>query len=123
MRFDVDAELNMFKALKKCTMYKGASHADDIFYLFATNFHAPPAIDSKEFATIQKMVGMFTSFAISGDPNCEEVAHVAIKPNDGLTPLKCVNITENDVAVIPLPDEEKFKIWSSIYEELDVKLY
>ena len=113
----------MFKALKKCMKYKGACHADDLFYLFNTVYHEPPTQGSKEFKTIQKMVGMFTSFAINGDPNCQEVQHLNIKPQDGSTPMKCINITETDVTEIPLPRENNLKVWNSIYEEHNVPLY
>lgn len=123
MRFDVDAELNIFKALKKAQKYKGASHADDLFYLFTTKYHDMPAADSKEFMTIRRMVGIFTSFAISGDPNCEEVGHLTIKPFDGSKEWKCINITENEVAEVTLPNSENIEVWNSIYEENNSPLY
>lgn len=113
----------MFKALKKTQKYKGACHADDVFYLFTTKYHEPPAADSKEFATIKKMVGMFASFAFTSDPNCEEVSHLAIKPCDDLNPLMCININIDDVAQIPLPDFDNLNVWNSIYEAHDVPLY
>lgn len=122
-RFDVDAELNMFKALKNSCQYKGACHADDLFYLFNTVYHEPPSSDSKEFATIKKMVGMFTSFATDGNPNCEEVSHLKIEAQNRSTPTKCINITESDVTEIPLPEEGNLKVWDSIYEAHDVPLY
>lgn len=121
--FDVDAELNLFKAMKKCQNFKGACHADDLFYLFHTAYHQPPPSESKEFATIQRMVGMFTSFAINGSPNCTELPDLFIKPQDGSTPMKCINITENAVIESSLPCEENLKVWNSIYDEHDVPLY
>lgn len=123
MRFDVDGELNMFKKLvKKCAKLKGACHADDLFYLFNTEYHEPPKPDSEEFLTIQRFVGMLTSFAINGNPNCDEVKHLSIKPNDGSEPLMCINITLNDVAEIELPEAENLKVWNSIYKEQNVPL-
>jgi cholinesterase len=123
MRFDADGELNIFKKfVKKCEKYKGASHADDLFYLFSTTYNASPPKSSLEFSTIQKFIGMFTSFAITGNPNCNEVEHLAIKPNDGSEPLMCVNITLNEVAEIELPEAKKLKVWNSIYDEENVPL-
>lgn len=113
----------MFKALKKAQKYRGACHADDIFYLFTTNYHSPPPLNSREFITIQRMVGIFTSFAITGDPNCEEVSNLKINPCVGTEPCKCVNITENNVAEIELPEINRLKIWDSVYNELGVPLY
>ncbi|XP_037038064.1 esterase B1-like [Bradysia coprophila] len=123
LRFDVDAELNMFKALKKTQHYRGACHADDIFYLFTTNYHTPPSFDSREFKTIQRMVGIFTGFAISGNPNCEEVSNLKIKPYGETNSFKCINITENNVTEIELPEINRMKVWDSVYEELQVPMY
>lgn len=113
----------MFKALKESSKYRGASHADDLFYLFTTVYHEPPISGSKEGETIKKIVGIFTSFAIEGDPNCQEIAPVKIIAQNGNSPLKCVNITENGVAEILLPEEENLKVWNSIYEAHNVPLY
>lgn len=123
MRFDVDGELNMFKALKKAMQYKGACHADDLFYMFTTNYHDTPAVESKEFKTIEKIIGIFTSFAINGDPNSRETSHLFIHPCDGSSPLKCINIDENNVLEILLPEQENMKVWDSIYDALDIHLF
>jgi carboxylesterase type B len=121
-RFDVDGELNMFKALKQSDMYRGACHADDLFYMFTTEYHKPPLRDSKEFATIDRLTGMFASFAVTGDPNCQEASHDAIKPFDGSTPMKCLNITLDGLTEIPLPEEENMKVWNSLFEAHNVEL-
>lgn len=123
MRFDVDGNLNVFKALKKGQKYKGASHADDLFHLFKTAYHDPPPSESKEMKTVQRFIGIFTSFAITGDPNCRELPGLVIKSNDGSVPLKCINITENGVEEIPFPEEEKLNVWDSVYEAFEVPLY
>ncbi|CRK97185.1 CLUMA_CG010582, isoform A [Clunio marinus] len=120
LRFDVDAKFNMFKALKKAEKFKGACHADDLFYLFATKYNDKPAVDSKEYETIMRIVGMFTSFAIKGDVNCKEVGDVEIKPYDGSYPPKCFNITENEVKEIDHPDGDKFLIWDIVYETQEI---
>lgn len=113
----------MFKALKKCEHIAGACHADDIFYLFTTAYHDPPPRDSKEFASIQRMVGMFTSFAITGDPNSPETMAVAIKPYDGSAQMLCVNFTLNGVEETPLPEERNMLVWNSVFEEQNVELF
>jgi len=123
LRFDVDAELNMFKALKKAQKYRGACHADDLFYLFTTNYHAPPPSNSREFTTIQRLVGIFTSFAITGNPNCAEVSNLKINPCGVVNSFKCINITENNVREIELPEINRLKVWDSVYDELQVPMY
>jgi cholinesterase len=122
-RFDVDGELNIFKKLvKKCAHISGACHADDLFYLFNTIYHPPPPKNSPEFLTIQMLVGMFTSFAITGDPNCDQVKSSLIKPFDGSDSFKCYNITLNDFAEVELPEAAKLNAWNAIYEETNVPL-
>lgn len=110
----------MFKALKNAQMYRGACHADDLFYLFTTNYHTPPPLNSREFKTIQRMVGIFTSFAITGNPNCAEVSNLKIRPCGESDALKCVNISENNVTEMELPEINRLKVWDSVYDELQV---
>lgn len=113
----------MYKALKKIDKYRGACHADDLFYIFTTHYHEPPKLNSKEFKTIERMVGIFTSFAIAGDPNCKEISHLKINPCDEANAFRCINITENDVTEIEYPELSKLKAWDSVYEELQVPIY
>ena len=123
LRFDVDGELNLFKKqVKKCEKISGACHADDIFHLFTTIYHPPPLPSSPEFLVIEKFVGILTSFAITGNPNCDEITNLTIKPCQKSKPVMCVNLTLNDVAEIELPENDKLKVWNSIYEEANVPL-
>lgn len=113
----------MFKAMKKAQMIKGACHADDLFYLFTTDYHEPPADGTKEFETIRKIVGIFTSFAISGDPNAEEVGHLRICPFEVAEEWKCISINENEVVEIPLPIMRNIRVWNSVYEDNNSPLF
>jgi cholinesterase len=122
-RFDVDGELNMFKALKKCEHIPGACHADDLFYLFNTVYHEPPPRESKDFKTIQRMVGIFSSFAVTGDPNHPETSDVAITAYDGSHPMTCINLTLDGMTKIPLPEESNMTVWNSVFEDHGVELY
>lgn len=69
------------------------------------------------------MVGIFTSFAISGNPNCDEVSNLKIKSFGETNSFKCVNITENNATEIELPEINRMKVWDSVYEELQVPMY
>lgn len=122
-RFHVDANLNVYKNIRNCAHYKGASHADDLFYLFNTIYAESPQRDSKEFEVIKKMVGIFTNFAINGTPNCHEIEPIKFTPQTNADELKCVQITENDVTEIFLPELCKLRVWNSIYDDHDVALY
>lgn len=123
LRFDANGTHNLFKRVFKCSKYNVAVHGDDIFYLFKSEFLGVPPDDSKELSVIQKMVGMYTSFAITGDPNCEEINPVKIHPQTDADELKCLQITEDDVSEIDLPEMPRLKVWSSVYDDHDVPLY
>ncbi|KAG5681806.1 hypothetical protein PVAND_011214 [Polypedilum vanderplanki] len=117
MRFDAVGEFNMVKDLKNCSEYQGAAHGDDLFYLFKNIVFDIPEKSSKESNVIEKMIGMFTSFAINGNPNCEEISPVKFRNVDDENVMKCVEISENGVSELLLPDLEKLKVWASLYHE------
>lgn len=121
--FNVDAELNCFKKHMNGTEFKGSSHADDLFYMFNTVYHAPPAPGSKEHEVIRKFVGMLTSFSKTGDLNCPEVANLKIEPVGNTQHVMSVEITENEITQIPLPSEPNLKIWDTVYEDHSVPLF
>ncbi|CAH1721579.1 unnamed protein product [Chironomus riparius] len=123
LRFDANGTHNLFKRVFKCSKYNVAVHGDDIFYLFKSEFLGVPPEDSKEITVIQKMVGIFTSFATTGDPNCEEIDPVKFNFQTNADELKCLQITEDDVSEIDLPELSRLKVWSSVYNDHDVPLY
>lgn len=123
LRFHVDAALNVYKILRKCAHYKGASHADDLFYIFNSIYAESPSRDSKEFKVIEIMIGIFTNFAINKSPNCREIEPIKFAPQTSPDELKCVQITENDLTEIFLPEVIKLRVWNSIYDDHDVTLY
>jgi carboxylesterase type B len=56
-RFDIDTSFNKFKLFEKSVAdYPGASHADDLMYLFSNMLGADISIESEEFAAVKKMV-------------------------------------------------------------------
>lgn len=122
-RFNVEGELNLYKKLKKCEKYKGASHVDDLFYIFKSIHLDVPPKDSKEFKTIERMIGIYTNFAINGTPNCAEIEPAQFLSQTNADALKCIEITEDDVTEIELPELSKLKVWNSIYKDHDVPLY
>lgn len=123
LRFHVNGTLNLFKRVWKCEEYNDAGHGDDLFYLFKTIHLDSPSRDSKEFAAIEKMIGMLTSFAVNGDPNCKEIEPIKFNPQTDADNLMCIQITEDDVTEIELPELTKLKVWNSVYNDHDVPLY
>lgn len=121
--FNVDASLNLYKINKKCSNYKGASHVDDLFYLFKSIYGDAPSKDSKEFKVIEKMVGIFTNFATFNSPNCDEISPLKFTSQTNLDNINCLEITEDGISEIDLPHQPTLKVWNSIYEDHDVPLY
>lgn len=115
-RFDVDLSQNLTKQLfaDELLKYQGAAHGDDLPYIFKTSLKlASPALDSKEFGVIRRMVETFTTFATTGDPNNCELSE---KWEPIKFPLKCLNIAEDTSAMIDFPESERLKIWDEIFE-------
>lgn len=117
LRFDVNGELNFVKQMNNCKQYKGAAHADDLFHLFKTIVADVPDKDSKEFKVIDRMVDIFTSFAKDGNPNADKIESIRFTPLNDSNSLRCVQINENGVSEILLPELEKLKVWDSVYED------
>lgn len=121
-RFDVDLSQNLTKQLfaDELLKYHGAAHGDDLPYIFKTSLKlTSPALDSKEFGVIKRMIEMFTSFASSGDPNNCELSETW-DPVE--FPLKCLNISADESKMIDFPESERLKIWDEIFEKENVDL-
>lgn len=122
-RFDAETKLNFVKLLFNVTE-KGACHGDDIMYLFRSNLPGMemPDMDSKEFELIRNMVSLLTSFMTSGDPNNFEDGQVW-EPTVALSPIKCLNISNDSIEMKPLPEEKRLKRWDEIFADTDVTPY
>lgn len=104
--------------------YEGASHGDDMSYLFKPSLPGviAPRIDSKEFALINEMVSYITSFVISGNPNSLENENFW-EPVDASTPLKCYSISNDSSETIEFSAIERLKVWDEICEDANVPIY
>lgn len=127
-RFDVDLSQNFVKKLHvregEHGKYPGASHCDELPYLFKTSntTNIPsPSIDSKEFVMINTMVETFTTFAATGDPNNLAITEKweDVKSKE----LSCLNINQDEIKMIPLPEGERLKKWNEIFERENIELY
>ncbi|XP_037916880.1 esterase B1-like isoform X1 [Hermetia illucens] len=117
-RFDFDSEnFNHFRNLVCGKGVRGVCHADELTYMFNSMFghHKDPG--TKEYSTIQRMIGMWTQFAYNSDPNfagIEPTMWRAVKKDN--MPMKCMNISD-EVTFIDLPEHESLKVWDSMYSE------
>ncbi|XP_063697509.1 esterase B1-like [Culicoides brevitarsis] len=118
-RFDiVSPTLNHHKAMFAEESAEGACHADDKSYLFKTAMGRVPEPKSKEYQAMQKMVSLFTKFAVNGDPNGDDAGvknWKSITETTGGDVMECLNMTINGFEVMPLPESERMKIWDEIY--------
>ncbi|KFB50590.1 AGAP006228-PA-like protein [Anopheles sinensis] len=95
---------------------RGTSHADELSYLFSNIFAQPLDKETFEYAAIQHMVNIFTSFATNSDPNyagTEGLSWEAVPKT--APPYKCLNVSNNGVAVHKLPETRRMKVWDSFY--------
>lgn len=129
-RFDVDLSQNFVKKMHvgadEYHKYPGASHCDELPYLFktgpGTNISSP-TIDSKEFAMIIKMVETFTSFAASGDPNNLQLGAKWEAVEENVLPFKCLNINQDETKMMTLPEGESLKTLNEVFQKENVDLF
>lgn len=116
-RFNVDSPTqNHYRVIMCGETVRGVCHADDLSYIFKNDYCVPLKPDSIEMITIQRMVGLLTQFAISGNPNHKSIEPNQWKPLEANTrPFKCLNIGDN-VEVIDLPETKRMELWDSLYE-------
>lgn len=129
-RFDVDTSQNFVKKMHvgedEYEKYPGASHCDELPYIFKTGPDTKiisPAIESKEMEMIKVMTETFASFATSGDPNNHEIAEQWMAVDSNKLPFSCLNIGTNEIKMMPLPESTRLTTWNEIYAEEKVDLF
>lgn len=102
-------------------MITGATHADDLFYVFNTVFTKPPAIASVELQLIKTMVELVTSFAISGTPTIlqDPIWKEVVKTDN---PPMVLNIANSGVSMTPMVEYENIRVFNEVYESARVDL-
>lgn len=115
-RFNFDSPTFNHYKLRVCgTGVKGSCHADDLSYLFKNMFVESIELDSPEWLTISRMIGIWTKFAESGNPNDTLVEPIDWKPLRSTEEYMCLNIS-NDLTYIELPEKKRMEFWDSLYE-------
>ncbi|XP_001359777.4 esterase B1 [Drosophila pseudoobscura] len=116
-RFDFDSpHFNQFRRLVCGDRIRGVSHADELSYMFYNIISPKISKSSQEYHTIERMVGMWTAFAATGDPNCPAIAPAEWLPvertENGVE--HCLNISQK-LEMIELPEAEALAVWDSFY--------
>ncbi|XP_017119545.1 esterase B1 [Drosophila elegans] len=116
-RFDFDSpHFNQFRRLVCGDRIRGVAHADELSYLFYNIIASRQQRSSMEYRTIERMVGMWTSFASSGNPNCPELGSAEWEPVrlSGNDVERCFNIS-SELEMRELPEAEFMDVWDSFY--------
>ncbi|XP_061395052.1 esterase B1-like [Musca vetustissima] len=116
--FDVDSEsFNQFRYATCGPSIRGTAHADDLSYLFYGAITEKINTNSREYKTIERMIGMWYNFALSSNPNCKEIESAkweAISAEEET--IKCLAISD-DVEFKELPIYNKLIVWDQFYKE------
>ncbi|XP_017013134.2 esterase B1-like [Drosophila takahashii] len=116
-RFDFDSpHFNQFRRLVCGDRIRGVAHGDDLSYLFYNVIATKQKKSSMEYQTIKRMVGMWTSFASSGNPNCPELGTakwdpIRVMENDV---EQCFNIS-HELEMRELPEADSLAVWDTFY--------
>lgn len=128
-RFDVDLSQNFVKKMHigpdEYHKYPGASHCDELPYLFKTGPETKivsPVLDSEEFEMINAMVQTFTTFAETGDPN-NSLASGWEQVKNQETPFRCMNIHQAKIETVNWPESDRIKVWNEIFAKEQVELF
>ncbi|KAH8264050.1 hypothetical protein KR038_001813, partial [Drosophila bunnanda] len=116
-RFSFDSpHFHQFRWVMCGDNFRGVCHADELSYLFFTVLATKLDKSSEEYQTIEKVVGMWTSFALTGNPNCQELGNAKWEP---LQPMEsgvehCFNISQ-ELDMTEFPEADTMAMWDSLY--------
>lgn len=100
----------------------GVCHADELGYMFPRFKGLLKPLGEPEKCTIERMVGILTSFARNGNPNCIETkGHnwPAVSEKD---PYVAMNIGRK-LEVRTLLEKDGIKVWNQLYNNDKALLY
>lgn len=94
-------------------------HTAELAYLFSTSLAKAMEQQSREYRCIQRMIGLWTQFAETGNPNNAKVSGMSgVKwrslQRQDIDSYKCLNI-DDDLKFIDLPEMQKLIVWKSLY--------
>ncbi|XP_053602680.1 juvenile hormone esterase [Plodia interpunctella] len=118
-RFNYDTDLNIAKKYTSIPAMKGATHADDLFYLFYNADVDKAYKNEKKLRDIVlNLTKMWTNFAKSGNPTPDNHLGVTWKPyNAG---KQFMMLEEPFLKMGPNPDNDRLVFWNNLYCEAKV---
>ncbi|XP_017485758.1 PREDICTED: esterase B1-like [Rhagoletis zephyria] len=115
-RFDFDSpDFNLYRA-KFCghDPVHGVAHADELSYMFFSNDSWKVSLDSAEYKTIRRLIGILVAFAKNSDPHCDEIKPIVWHALEKSNPSLALNIS-NDLSIMELPESVKLKAFDELF--------
>lgn len=120
-RFDFESEnlINPYRFLRWGKGVRGVSHTDELSYLFSNCVGRRMSKESREYRMIERMIGIWTTFAETGNPNSADIEGLGDTVWEPLKKdekdYKCLNISD-ELRYMELPEMEKMKAWDTLYD-------
>ncbi|GAB0093820.1 hypothetical protein DMENIID0001_089980 [Sergentomyia squamirostris] len=95
----------------------GVCHGDELGFLFKNSLTENSVKKgSEEYKAIDRLVTIWTTFATTGNPNCDATRPVLWHPV-AVTgpPFRCLNIADR-LEFCQLPETERLSLWDSFYD-------
>lgn len=119
-RFSMNTTLNLVKNINPKTAKRdGASHADDVFYLFKEHSAPPIKPGSIEDQCVDRMVKMWTNFAKYGDPTPKKHLDSTLNVKWPAAKIGALHYLEigNTLNLGKMPDKDRIEFWDKLYEK------
>ncbi|CAH2074949.1 unnamed protein product, partial [Iphiclides podalirius] len=114
-RFDCATDLNRFKELIGHADYKGASHVDELFYLFSNPLNRDCYEREDLRILVDKVTKLWTNFAKTGDPTPENSAKTKWRPYTA-SGREYLSI-DKTLSMGTHAERERVEFWNRLYRE------
>lgn len=114
-KFSFDGDLNGMKIFTDTTMYPGATHADEVYYMFVNSHPAIPVVATTNPAyTVRlRMVRLWTNFAKYSNPTYvqDDLINVNWSPVQGFQEYIEIN---SQLSVGTFPTPSRLNVWKDL---------
>nr|XP_062131801.1 esterase B1 [Drosophila sulfurigaster albostrigata] len=119
-RFDYVGQRNMYKVMFQAQKLNGASHADELFYLFQmANDETPSSQEDSQFS--EQLCRLWANFARHGKP-LESWTPVSKPKTNEPFQLDCLLI-DRECTMQRNPDADRMEFWRSMYKKYKSDCY
>ncbi|XP_061393224.1 esterase B1-like [Musca vetustissima] len=116
--FNFDSEFfNHFRITCCGASLRGVCHADELSYFFYGTVPDKLDMECKEYRCLEQMIGMWYSFALKSEPNCDEIKEVTWQPVDDFKKAPKCLIIDDHLECKEMPAFDTLKIWDAFYDK------